>query len=381
MSLIPAMHEHCFKFTRLFSHLRSFNRQNSIHTNQKGFPKRTKDPLQAGVTEVIDVRTPAEFKEDHIPGAINLPVLDDKQRVKVGTLYSKSPFEGRKIGGGLVTAKIGEHIENYFQHKPIDYTPLIYCWRAGQRSMSMAMVLSQIGFDVYQLEGGYKHYRQTVRENIETVAPLMNYKMISGLTGSGKTMILKKLGEHNQQVIDLEELAKHKGSILGIDADTTQPKQKYMESLLSLELSKFNSEKPVWLESESRNIGSITIPNALFSKMKTCKRYVLNTPMEERVKHLLTEYPYWIKYPDRLKHILTILEKYCGKRLVEYWRDLIDQRKGEEFLESILVNHYDTTYYSSQKKNCAQRVEVVNIDVPNLSEETIYNVIIPQLLE
>lgn len=182
---------------------------------------------------VIDVRSPSEFADDHIPGAINLPVLSDDERARVGTIYKQvNPFEARKIGAALISRNIARHLEEHFASKPKGYRPLVYCWRGGQRSGSLAIILSQIGFRTHVLAGGYKTYRREVMDGLRQLAPTFTYRVLAGRTGSGKTRVLRELAAFGGQVLDLEELAAHRGSLLGSEPDRRQPAQRLFESLL-----------------------------------------------------------------------------------------------------------------------------------------------------
>lgn len=184
-------------------------------------------------SDVIDVRSPAEFADDRIPGAINLPVLDDAERVRVGTIYKQvSPFEARKVGAALVSRNIARHIDDHFVRQGKDYRPLVYCWRGGQRSGSLATVLSQIGFRVTVLQGGYKTYRGEVMDRLRDLPKRFDFRILAGATGSAKTRVLRALDAAGGQVLDLEDLACHRGSLLGPEPDAPQPAQRLFESLL-----------------------------------------------------------------------------------------------------------------------------------------------------
>jgi tRNA 2-selenouridine synthase len=188
-------------------------------------------------SEVVDVRSPAEFAEDHIPGAINRPVLNDAERERVGTIYKQvNPFEARKLGAALVSRNIARHIDEHFVGKGKDYRPLVYCWRGGQRSGSLALVLNQIGFRVSVLHGGYKTYRGEVMDGLRDLPKRFDFRILAGATGSGKTRVLRALAEAGGQVLDLEAIACHRGSLLGSEPDAPQPAQRWFESQLHQQL-------------------------------------------------------------------------------------------------------------------------------------------------
>jgi tRNA 2-selenouridine synthase len=186
---------------------------------------------------VIDVRSPSEFAEDHIPGAINLPVLNDEERTRVGTIYKQlNPFEARKVGGALVSRNIARHLEDHFADQPKEYRPLLYCWRGGQRSGSFALVLSQIGFRVAVLSGGYKTYRGEVLDGLRELPTRFEFRILAGATGNGKTALLRAIAAAGGQILDLESLASHRGSLLGRELGSPQPSQKWFESQLHARL-------------------------------------------------------------------------------------------------------------------------------------------------
>ena len=224
----------------------------------------------ATYSEIIDVRSPSEFAIDHVPTAINLPVLQDDERVKVGTLYKQvSPFTARKVGAALVAQNLAHHLNHHFADKPKLYHPLIYCWRGGQRSNSMAAVLTQIGWQVTVLRGGYKTYRAYVRDQLAQLPLQFSYRVLCGLTGTGKTLILQRLTQHQVQVLDLEGLAHHRGSLLGEMLSAPQPSQKQFESLLLSAFQSLDPTQPVWLEAESFKIGQVYLPQSLWTQMQT----------------------------------------------------------------------------------------------------------------
>lgn len=302
-------------------------------------------------SEIIDVRSPYEFAEDHIPGAINFPVLDNEERHKVGIIYKQiSPFEARKIGASLVSKNISQHLEKHFLNKPKNYHPLVYCWRGGQRSNSFATVLNQIGWQVTLLEGGYKTYRNYVRNQLETLPEKFSYRILCGCTGSAKTFLLKEMSKANIQVLDLEDLANHRGSLLGQMWDKTpipQPTQKCFESQLLEKLKTFDVTQPVWVESESQLIGKLQLPRSLWQQMRRSPCYEIEVPIEERVKFLMAEYTHLMTHPQELKRLLSYLIPNHGKQKIMAWCDLIDAQQWESFVTILLQEHYDPAYRRS----------------------------------
>lgn len=313
--------------------------------------KYTQQPWAETYSEIIDVRSQSEFAEDHMPGAINLPVLDDAERAKVGTLYKQvCPFDARKVGASLVAQNIARHLDTHLAAKDKDYHPLVYCWRGGQRSNSMALVLKQIGWSVTVLEGGYKTYRAYVRDQLEHLPEQFTYRVLGGLTGSGKTHILRQLAKRNIQVLDLEGLANHRGSLLGQEWEgkpSPQPSQKSFESTLLQALQSFDTSKPVWVEAESNKIGQVYLPSSLWQQIKQAKCVEVELPQAARVEWLLQEYPHLITHPDLLKRKLEHLKPRYGWEKLNEWYRFIGAGEWHNLVEDLLSHHYDPAYNRS----------------------------------
>jgi tRNA 2-selenouridine synthase len=303
-------------------------------------------------SDIIDVRSPSEFAHDHIPESINLPVLNDQQRAQVGTIYKQeSPFKARKLGAAWVAQNIAMHLQQHFTDQPKEYHPLVYCWRGGQRSGSMALVLTQIGWRVTLLKGGYQTYRAWVRSQLETLPHQFEYRILAGLTGSAKTYILQNL---SAQALDLEGLANHRGSLLGALFDSPQPTQKGFESRLLAAFRTLDPSQPVWLEAESSKIGQVYLPQALWKKMQASTGVELQVAMRDRVNYLLSEYPQWIENPQQLKQKLERLTARYGKVQIQHWADLIERQQWSAFVQSILEEHYDPAYRRSFQRQYPQ---------------------------
>ncbi|MEA5535013.1 tRNA 2-selenouridine(34) synthase MnmH [Crocosphaera sp. XPORK-15E] len=315
--------------------------------------------------EIIDVRSENEFLEDHIPGAINLPVLNNEERKEVGTIYKKiSAFEAKKIGAYLVSKNISHHLKTYFLDKNPRYSPLIYCWRGGQRSNSLGIILSQIGWQVKVLEGGYKTYRNYVIQQLKTLPLTLNYQILCGLTGSGKTYLLHQLAAQGYQVLDLEKIANHRGSLLGKEGTNkqeSQPSQKYFDSLLLQELQTFDPHKTIWIESESYKIGNIYLPPNLWQKMKQSPCLEIQLPLEKRLDFLLKEYNYFRENSEELKENLKFLKSRYGRDKISQWFSWIDQEKWLEFVQDLLLTHYDPAYERSLEKTYTNRVHKIQL--------------------
>lgn len=302
--------------------------------------------------DIIDVRSPSEYAEDHIPGAINCPVLSDEERIQIGTLYKQvSPFEAKKLGAAYIAKRIAQHIETLFIGKPKEWKPLIYCWRGGKRSGSMTYILRQIGWNAHILDGGYKSYRRDVVSQLNTLSPQFKYQVITGMTGSGKSKVLERLSELGAQVLDLESLAQHKGSVLGNLPESPQPSQKMFETLLLLELQKFDPNQKVFVEAESRKIGCLHVPDALLNSMRQSPCSKIEATIDARVAFLIDDYPYFIEQPDNLIHTIGFLKELHGKEKLDHWRDLVLQKEWKQLVRELLEQHYDALYKRSQNSN------------------------------
>lgn len=298
--------------------------------------------------EIVDVRSPAEFAIDHAPGAINCPVLDDGERTRVGTLYVQgSPFAAKKLGAALVARNIARHIEEKFADRPKSWQPLVYCWRGGQRSAAMTHVLRQIGWDAKRLAGGYKAYRRAVIAEIDRLADGLSYRVICGLTGSGKSTLLLHLERLGAQIIDLEGLAAHRGSLLGDLPGEPQPSQKMFESRLWRKLRSLDSCRPVFVESESRKIGNLRVPEALITHMWKSECIWLETPTLARVELLLRDYRHFTENVAGLHARLDCLAPLHGHDKVSRWKDKVAGAHWRTFVTLVLEEHYDPAYRKS----------------------------------
>jgi tRNA 2-selenouridine synthase len=298
--------------------------------------------------DVVDVRSPAEFALDHLPGAINCPVLDDEERARIGTIYVQdSPFLARKIGAALVARNIARLIEQQFFDKPRGWRPLVYCWRGGQRSAAMIAVLRQVGWDARRLIGGYKAYRSAVIAGIEERVPRLRYRVICGLTGSGKSALLAQLQRQGAQTLDLEQLASHRGSLLGSLPGAPQPSQKMFESRLWQALRQFDSAGPVFVESESRKVGNLRVPEALIASMRRSDCIWLEAATPVRVARLLADYRHFTENAEALCQKLDCLVALHGRDRINAWKDAIAAAQWPAFVTRILEEHYDPAYRKS----------------------------------
>lgn len=301
---------------------------------------------------IIDVRSPAEFAADHLPGAINLPVLSNQERIEVGTLYKQSSaFEAKKAGAVLVARNIAAHIDTVMRDKPKNWKPLVYCWRGGSRSGAMTHILRSVGWSAQQLEGGYKAWRGQVIRDLDQLPARFMYRVICGRTGSGKSRLLEALAADGHQVLDLEKLAAHKGSVLGDLPDEAQPSQKMFESSIWLALSCFSTSRPVYVEAESKRVGVLRVPEILMQHMRQSDCHEVQTPTDLRVRLLREEYAHLIANPPRLYARLDCLrELHSGERIAA-WKELANEERWDEFVANMLAQHYDPAYDKSMFRN------------------------------
>ncbi len=327
---------------------------------------------------IIDARSPAEYAEDHIPGAISAPVLDDAERAEVGTLYKQvSPFDAKKAGAALVAKNVSRHIEELFKGKDKSWRPLVYCWRGGKRSGAMAHILREIGWKAETLEGGYKAYRRFVVKELERIPKNLEFRVVHGPTGSGKSRLLGALKRAGGQVLDLEELAAHRGSVLGNLPDRPQPSQKMFESLLLREISQLKSGKPVYVEGESKKIGQLQVPDALMERMRASGCVVLDTPTEVRVDLLLEEYEHFLSNRAVLDKQLDCLVALHGRERIAEWKAIGDWR---ELVRRLLVEHYDPAYRRSSHKNFTHLAHAHPVQVAR-ADDTAFSVAAVSLLD
>ncbi|MDO9220363.1 MAG: tRNA 2-selenouridine(34) synthase MnmH [Thiobacillus sp.] len=318
--------------------------------------------------EVIDVRSPSEYAEDHIPGAINLPVLNDVERERVGTLYKQvSSFEAKKVGAALVSRNIAQHLEDYLANKPKSYRPLVYCWRGGSRSGSLTYILQKIGFGAAQLDGGYKAYRRHVIAELLDLPARLKYRVVCGPTGSGKSRLLHALTDEGAQVLDLEAMAAHRGSLLGALPDQPQPSQKSFESTIWFALTRFNPAHPVFVESESKKIGALRVPDTLLAAMRSSSCLRLEVPLAARVQLLIEDYAHFLHDSNLINTQLSHLVTLRGNDTVLAWHALANQHSWDELVTALLEQHYDPAYLKSLSNNYPAEASDLSFDTADLS--------------
>ena len=317
---------------------------------------------------VIDVRSPSEFADDHIEGAINLPALSDDERAVVGTLYKQtSAFAARKAGAAIMSRNIAHHLETCLQDKPPSFRPLFYCWRGGQRSRAFALVLSEIGWTTHLLEGGYKTYRRDVLDKIKTLPEQLQLIIIAGRTGSGKTTLLQMLQKKQQQILDLEELAAHRGSLLGQMPGRPQPGQRLFESRLVHKLMQFDTGTPVFVESESSRIGNLQIPAPLWRVMTNVPLVTIDIPLSARAAYLVSVYERLTADSSDLSLLIDGMARRHGHEITSKWKSLLQQKDWHGLAQSLLTAHYDPAYDQSVSRH--DREEWLYLSQNDCSEE------------
>ena len=306
----------------------------------------------AGAETVVDARSPAEFAIDHVPGAINCPVLGNDERHIVGTLYKqRGAFEARRVGGAMVAANLAHHLKTAFADRPADWRPIVYCWRGGLRSGSMVQWLRLVGWDARQLGGGYKQWRKHVIATIDALAPTLDLRVLSGPTGSAKTRVLGALAALGQQTLDLEAHANHRGSVLGLLPGTAQPSQKQFETRIATTLANVDVSRPLYVESESRKIGQMALPNALFDRMRASTRVEIRASAAARLAFLLRDYAWLGDDRGDLVARLSLLRGLQSGETIERWCAWAGAGDLPALFAELIALHYDPLYARSQARD------------------------------
>jgi len=317
----------------------------------------------------IDVRSPSEFAEDHVPGAASHPVLDDEERSRIGTLHAQaSAFDARRAGAALVARNIAAMLEGPFADRPRDWAPLVYCWRGGQRSRSLTHVLNEIGWRAVQLDGGYRAYRRHVVTRLQTLPPRFRYRVVCGLTGSGKSRLIAALAAEGAQALDLEALARHRGSVLGELPGDPQPSQKAFESGLLAQLERFDAARLVYVESESRKIGTLQLPDSLLTAMRAAECIRVATPQALRVALLKEEYAHFLGDHAALGTRFARLVPLHGKATIERWQAAAQSGDWDELIGELLARHYDPMYTRAIARNFPRIADAIVVAPAAVSE-------------
>ncbi|AXI43892.1 tRNA 2-selenouridine(34) synthase MnmH [Sulfitobacter sp. SK011] len=330
--------------------------------------KSLTDIADLGVDTIIDVRAPSEFAEDHVPGAINLPVLSDDERAQVGTVYAQvSPFDARKIGGAMVAQNTASHLRGPLAEKQGDWKPLIYCWRGGQRSGAFATILTQVGWRVSLLNGGYRSYRRLVVGMLYDTPLPHRITLIQGGTGTAKTRLLQHLKQAGAQMLDLEGLAQHRGSLFGAVAGG-QPSQKMFESRLAAALNTFDPTKTTWIEAESSKVGARSVPPSLWTAMCAAPRIEIRAPLSARAAYLCRAYADLTEDRANLHAQIDRLRPYHVGDTIAQWQAYADAGDWQKLAENLIADHYDPRYARSAVR---LQNDTQLIDLPDLEDETL----------
>jgi tRNA 2-selenouridine synthase len=309
----------------------------------------------ADFDEIVDVRTPLEYADDHIPGALNAPVLSNEERVIVGTMYKQvSPFEATRVGAALVARNLARHLETTFADRPRTWRPLVYCWRGGKRSGSVTTLFNMIGWQARQLDGGYKTYRRATLDTLERLPATFRYVVLTGPTGSGKTRLLHALAAAGAQILDLEQLAAHRGSLLGALPGEPQPSQKGFDTAVVTALSACDASRPVFVEAESRRIGKVSLPAVLLETVHRGTCIEVQTSREDRATFLLHDYAHLFDHPETFKEQLSKLIGLHSRERVGGWQRLVDEGRGAELARELIDLHYDPAYARSSGQHFNQ---------------------------
>ncbi|MEQ8934324.1 MAG: tRNA 2-selenouridine(34) synthase MnmH, partial [Amphiplicatus sp.] len=312
--------------------------------------------------DIIDVRSPGEFAEDHLPGAINLPVLNDAERAEVGTIYvQRSRFLARRVGAAIVARNVASHLDGPLSDKPSGYRPLLYCWRGGMRSNAMATILSQIGWRVGVVTGGYRTWRRGVVGALRGEGAAFNLVLLDGQTGTAKSDILGRLAALGAQTLDLEALAAHRGSVFGALPRTAQPPQKLFESQLHIALSRFDPSRPVVVEAESARIGALVLPRNLWRSMLAARRIVLYADLEARARYLVEAYGDVTGEAGAILAAVNRLAPFHSKERLEEWREMAEAGRHGALAASLMRDHYDPLYDRGRKRRADAPVGAVTL--------------------
>jgi tRNA 2-selenouridine synthase len=321
---------------------------------------------------IIDARSPAEYALDHIPGAINCPVLDDEERRIVGTLYVQTgPFEARRIGGAMVAANLARHLSTHFADKGPNWRPLVYCWRGGMRSGSMVTWLRLVGWNAQQLTGGYKSFRRHVVAQIEALCPRLNLRVLCGATGSAKTRVLQALAASGEQVLDLEHCASHKGSLLGALPGRPQPSQKHFETLIATQLDAMDLQRIIYVEGESARIGRLAVPVPLVARMRAAPCVEIVASDDARLDYLLRDYAYLGDDAEALAARLDMLKTLQGKERVQRWQEWARQKALRPLFSELMALHYDPHYERSQSRHFERWAQRLSVGTSDLTDSGI----------
>lgn len=321
---------------------------------------------------IIDARSPGEFALDHLPNAVNWPSLNDDERIAIGTMYKQvNAFEAKKRGAALVARNAAHHIETHLLDAPKQWRPLLYCWRGGNRSGAQATILSAIGFHVTLLEGGYKAFRAALLTHIPEQVARLKWRVIAGPTGVGKTHLLHALKAQGHQILDLEGLANHRSSVLGLLPGQTQPTQKHFEMKLWHALQQLDSDRVVYVESESKRVGNVTVPESLIKAMRASPCVDIRMSVEQRVSLLMRDYDHFVQDTEHFSERLQTLVALLGHATIDRWQSMIDANQVAGVVQELLSLHYDPKYFESMGRNFQHYATAPQVEIRGISDADI----------
>ena len=321
---------------------------------------------------IIDARSPGEFALDHLPNAVNWPSLNDDERIAIGTMYKQvNAFEAKKRGAALVARNAAHHIETHLLDAPKQWRPLLYCWRGGNRSGAQATILSAIGFHVTLLEGGYKAFRAALLTHIPEQVARLKWRVIAGPTGVGKTHLLHALKAQGHQILDLEGLANHRSSVLGLLPGQTQPTQKHFEMKLWHALQQLDSDRVVYVESESKRVGNVTVPESLIKAMRASPCVDIRMSVEQRVSLLMRDYDHFVQDTEHFSERLQTLVALLGHATIDRWQSMIDANQVAGVVQELLNLHYDPKYFESMGRNFQHYATAPQVEIRGISDADI----------
>lgn len=338
---------------------------------QAQFSAMLQEALEGRYALVIDARSQREYAEDHLPGAVSLPVVDDDEYAEVGTTHRTDTHRAYLIGVSYALKNISRSVDELVARYPKDARMLVYCFRGGKRSKLWYDALSTIGYRVDRLPGGWKAYRAWVREQLEALPGRFRYRVLCGPTGCGKTRLLSALAEVGAQVLDLEELAQHRGSLIGDIPGVAQPAQKWFDSVLVEKLRRFDPARPVWVESESKKIGAIQLPSSLLDAMHRGRLFSLTAPMAERVALWREDYAHFERDLGAMMARLRFLRPLVGGEEFGRWESLAAERRAPELFQRLMEAHYDPAYARSIGRNYPHIEQATRLELRRLDREAL----------